>query len=167
MTDSKWGPGIPKPIQEVFDRNNLNHIVDQLTKTKRYDPPTNGIFFDPIEYTHNGVTYIIEGAWVPANDIMTHANSSCKKCNSKGYYVAEIMKHRLPNPQDYVVLSTEPLTIMSDEQKKLWVEKEKKKPTWRVMIPCPCAMKKLLKKDSSVLVVGDGNMMMRFTYKVK
>jgi hypothetical protein len=56
---------------------------------------------------------------------------------------------------------------MNEEMKKLWIEKEKKKNTWRIMMPCRCAIKGLLKSDDSTVAVGDGNLMMKIQFKVR
>lgn len=160
-------PEFPKSLREVFDQVSLNNIIGRLSRNKKYDPSSDSISFDPMDFSYNGVDYVIDGEWVSVNEVIEHASSSCRVCNSKGYSITEIAKNKLLNPQDYVILSTEPINEMNEEMKKLWIEKEKKKNTWRIMMPCQCAIKRLLKEDESAIAVGDGNLLMRIKYKVK
>lgn len=157
---------IQKSLEEIFNETTMKFITQELMKTRSVSP-TDEITYSPVEKEQDGVTYVITAEHVPIEVVMKHADRNCRMCNSKGYSVRHMEKSRVPNPQDFILLSDSPIEGMTDEQKKLWMEMEKKKKMWRVMLPCRCALKNLSKKQHPIASNEIGNIVAKITYQVK
>jgi hypothetical protein len=155
-----------KNLEDVFNPTNFKLILDEIMKSRKVSPQ-DVVSYSPIERAQDGVTYVIKAEHVPIETVVKYASSSCKECYGKGHYVAYIVKAKVPNPQDYVILSEEPVVGMTEERKKLWLEVEKKKPTWKIMFPCRCAIKGISKKESLICSNTAGNIVTKVTYEIK
>jgi hypothetical protein len=154
-------------IESIFGSLQVKFIADSLMKSRKVSPQDE-VSYDPVDMMSlSRDNYTITAHHVPIEEIIKHGSGSCKKCNSKGYQVSYIVKNRVPNPQDYVILSEKPLTEMTPEEKKLWMEVEKKKTTWKIMLPCRCAMKAFMKDERNIMCNDAGNIVARLTYVMK
>ena len=156
----------PKTLAEMFGDLELKHIVQEVMKTRRVSVD-DVVTYTPTERTIDGVVYEIKAADVPVKELMTYAASNCKSCNGKGYSIRYVAKGKIPNPQDYVILSDKPMESMTEPEKKLWVEVEKKKSTWKILLPCYCTLKWISKRESGVFSNVLGNVVARITYEKK
>jgi hypothetical protein len=157
---------VRKNLEDIFDETTMKYIMKEVMKSRRVSP-TDEVSYSPVERQQDGVTYVVKAEHVPIEDIVKHASSRCRDCNSKGYSVRHIEKAKIPNPQDYVILSDKPIDSMTDEEKKLWVEVEKKKKMWRIMLPCHCAIKGLTRVQHTIFTNATGNIVAQITYEKK
>ena len=115
----------------------------------------------------DGVEYLVKPEYVSGEEIYKHAKNSCNMCWGKGYKVLNLEKRKFPNPKDYILLAQQPLNDLTEEQKKILVEREKLSKMWRILLPCSCAIKSIIKKDKHLFVSVDGNICFRINYEVK
>jgi len=155
-----------KELSEIFGETELKFILQEVMKTRKVSS-TDVVSYTPIDKEKDGVKYVIKAEDVPIRELMGYATSSCRGCNGKGYSVRQVDKSKIPNPQDFVILSDRPIEGMTEAEKKLWLEVEKKKKLWRVMLPCYCTIKGISKKQSLISANALGNIVVRITYEVK
>ena len=155
-----------KKIEEIFDAIILKHIINDIMKSRKVSPQDE-VTYQLVEKEYKGTTYVIKAEHVPIEHLIKYSSSNCKKCNSKGYSIIYVSKSKIANPQDFVVLADRSVEKMSDEEKKLWLEVEKKKPTWRVMLPCKCTIKNISKKEHTIVANDMGNIVARLSYEIK
>jgi len=153
-------------IREVFDKMAVDNILKKVLENRVINEDEKAIdkkrvFYKPFEYKRDDVSYVIKAEHVIIDDMFKYANSNCKTCNSKGYYVIHIEKSKLPNPVNYVLLSNVPFEGLSDKELEEWKEKVKLEKAWRVMLPCSCVLKKASNKDKSLFFNGDGSIIFR------
>lgn len=154
-----------KHLHEIFNRPTFDIITERILKDRKVDMQDKVTYVD-FDHLYEGVTYAIKPVHVPIDYIFKYGVSSCKQCVGKGYFVTKLFKRNIPKPADYVILSEQPIKNMTDEQKKMFIEMEKKKPLWRVMLPCSCALKKAQIKEPDLVMTADGHIIVRMTYTV-
>ena len=154
------------PLESILDAVAFKYVIIEIMKTRAVSPQDE-VTYQPIEKKYKDVTYIIKAEHVPIEYLIKYSSSNCKKCNSKGYSIIYVSKSKIANPQDFVVLADRSVEKMSDEEKKLWLEVEKKKPTWRVMLPCKCTIKNISKKEHTIVANDMGNIVARLSYEIK
>ena len=145
-----------KSLRDLLDESNFRFVVDRIMKTRKNEGDDR-VSYEPFTHKTGTMEIDINPVHVPTDTLFKEAKSSCKDCNSKGYQVHLIPKQRIRNPEDYIVLSEVPFRDLSEEEKKKIIEQEAKKTTWKVMLPCRCAVKRALMKDNSLLVNELGN----------
>ena len=156
-----------KPLIMELDQVNFTLAAKELMKTRKVVDETT-VTYGTVEHRLGDKKYVITAEHVPIDYIFKYASSNCKMCTyGKGYYVAHVEKHKIPNPEDYVMLSTVPIKEMSEEEQNIWREKEKLNKFWRVMYPCQCAVKRALNKEPDLLTNPSGNILLRASYEVK
>lgn len=155
-----------KSLVEELDKPNFEIALKELMKTRRViDEST--VQYGTIEHSCGNKKYTITATHVPIDYVFPYAKGSCKQCNSKGYQVINIEKHRIANPQDYVMLSNVPIQDMTEDEQRIWREKEKLNKFWRVMLPCRCAVTRALLKEPDILTNPDGSILLRTSYEVE
>jgi hypothetical protein len=153
-------------LHEIMDRNNFHMLTERVQKSRKVDRNDN-VTYENFNQVYKDVSYDIKPVHVPIDYIFKYGSNSCKQCSyGKGYYVVNILKNKIPNPADYIILSDQPIKDMTDEQKKIFIELEKKKPFWRVLLPCNCAMRKAQAKEPDLLMNPTGNIVLRLTYTI-
>jgi hypothetical protein len=152
-------------LEEVFGTTSLNLILKNLMKTRKVSPEDQ-VTYEPVETELSGVRYIIKAEHIFVEEIIKYGSSNCNKCNGKGYRIVHLEKRKIPNPQDYVILSDRNIETMSEEEKKIWVEMEKKKTTWKLMLPCICAIRKMAKREGAIFSNPTGNIVARLSYEI-
>jgi hypothetical protein len=155
-----------KDLVDVFSETSLKFISEAVLKTRKVSPEDK-VSYEDIEREENGVVYIVKAEHVPIDDLVGHALSGCKNCHGKGYYICNLDKAKIPNPQDYVILAEKNIVDMPEAEKKLWLEVEKKKKLWRIMLPCRCALKAITKKQPGIFTNEPGNIVARLSCVVK
>jgi len=154
-----------KKLSDVLDKAAFDILCKEIMKKRRVE--NDDVIYELFDYKAKGATLEIKAEHVTIDEVFDYAKSSCKQCNGKGYYIINMEKRRIPNPEDYVVMAKEPINDMPEEMKKIWIEKEKKNKFWRVMLPCRCALKVAHAKDPDFLSNGEGNILVRVKYEIK
>lgn len=156
---------VKKPLHEIVDDNNFKIITSRILKSRKMGD-NDTVTYEVFDQLVGDKIYTITPEHVPMDYLYRYAKSKCS-CNGKGYYVTNIMKNKLQNAGDFVLLADRPINEMTDEQKKLYIEAEKKKTMWRVMLPCKCALTGAMKKEPDILANQTGNVVIRINYEVK
>ena len=155
-----------KYLHEIIDRNNFQMITERIMKGRKVDLNDN-VTFEYFTHKVNDVSYNIVPVHVPIDYVFKYGNNACKQCGyGKGYYVTNLFKNKIEKVGDYIILADQPINELTDEQKKIFIELEKKKPLWRVMLPCSCALKKAQSKEPDLLMAFDGHIIVRLTYTI-
>ena len=154
-----------RPLKDVMDSLNLQKALEELLKT-REPKDDDSVDYTDVEYSCGGRKYIIHGDHFPIDDIIKFSKSSCKQCNGKGYTVSNVKKTLIPDVANYIVLAKVPIREMSEEQVKIWTEKEKLNPLLRIMLPCSCALNAAKKKDPNLFANDIGNIVLQISYTI-
>jgi hypothetical protein len=137
-------------ISKILEARKVRDDGSRLT-----DP--DGVDFDEIEYGIVGAKLFIHPRHVTVDEVSSHARSSCKDCNGKGYSIINIAKAILNNPSQYTILSQRSLEGLDEEQSKQIIEEEKQRSTWRVLLPCYCALRRAREKIPNFFANKDGS----------
>jgi hypothetical protein len=151
-------------IKDIFNTAEINSIVKRIYQTRKIDKDDK-ISYEGTETNKNGIKYKISAEHVPVERIMEYSKSGCRTCGGLGRKIVNILKSRIPDPENYVVLSNQPIGQMTEEQRKIWIEKEKKNPFWRILLPCRCALKNI-EKTGDIFSNPFGNITMRLDYEI-
>jgi hypothetical protein len=155
-----------KPLITMMDKVNFDIAIKKVMKTRKVIDE-NTVTFETVEHTTGDKKYILKAVHVPIDHVFKYASSNCKMCTfGKGYYVMNVEKHKIPDPENYVMLSSMPVQDMSDEQQKILIEKEKQNKFWRIMYPCKCAVQRALEKEPDLLTNPLGNILLRVDYEI-
>jgi hypothetical protein len=119
--------------------------------------------YQPIEKDFEGKKYIIYARHIPVGEAMSYAKSSCNKCYGSGKKIMNIEKDRIPNTDDFMMLSSVSLKGLTEEQQKIVIEREKATKFWKILLPCPCTIKGLIKKGVQVLSNDLNNILIEIT----
>lgn len=137
-------------LEELFDHTLIDAIYKEIMTSRTY--AKDDIFtYAPIEKTKDDKTYVVTSRHVSVKECMTFANSSCNKCWGTGRKIMEIDKGNVPNVEDFIMLASVPLDGLSEEQKKIAIEKEKTFKFWRILLPCSCTLKKMIKSGKQIV----------------
>lgn len=119
-----------------------------------------GVEFDEIEHSAtDGNTLYIHPRHVTVDEVSEYGRSSCNDCFGKGYRIVSLAKSGVNNPSEYIILSNRSLEGLNDEQKKMVIEEERKSSVWRVLLPCPCALRRAREKIPNFFSNRDGSIM--------
>ena len=119
--------------------------------------------YSPIEKSKGDKTYVITSRHVSVRECMTFSNSSCNKCWGTGRIIKEVEKHTIPNVEDFVMLSSISFAGLSEEQRKIVLEKEKSTKFWKLLLPCSCTIKRMLKKGKQIVSNDMRNIVIEIT----
>lgn len=158
--------GEKTPLSKILDRNNYRTLCEKVEKSRKVSDD-GSMFFEDISYTYGGKSYRVLPIFMPVEDVKKYSKSSCNKCYGKGYAIHLKEKSKISNPQDYTLMATQPINNMTEEQKKIWIEKEKENKFWRVLLPCSCAVKNAAKKIPDFLFNNEGNILIRLEYEIE
>lgn len=154
------------PIDKMFSEAELKTILKKVMDTRKvYNDNT--VTYSDVDWTKNEKNYIIIAEHISLEDLKKLAKSNCKMCNGKGYHIEHLDKAKIPNPEDYIILSSKPMDNLTEDQRKQLVEEEKQRKHWRVMLPCKCGIKELVKKENYIVSNALGNIVIKMTYKEK
>lgn len=146
----------------------LRHVIDSrkvIDSARLTD--SDGVSYEEFTQKSGDVELIIRPKHVTIDDVSEYANPKCRTCNSKGYMSVQIAKHKLKGASDHIILSRKPLDGLTDEQKDAIIEEEKKSTTWRIILPCECAVKRMSKNDPNFFVSDDRAIMFTLDYEEK
>jgi len=155
-----------KALKEILSSVDYKFLCEKIIKEK-VQRSDNSFEYKDFSQTMAGVEYLVKPEYVSGEEIYKHAKNSCNMCWGKGYKVLNLEKRKFPNPKDYILLAQQPLNDLTEEQKKILVEREKLSKMWRILLPCSCAIKGIIKKDKHLFVSVDGNICFRINYEVK
>jgi hypothetical protein len=119
--------------------------------------------YDPLEREHDGKTYVIASRHIQIGETMSYAKSGCNQCYGSGKKIMNIEKNRISKTDDYLVLASVSLKGLTEEQTQAVLEIEKKNKFWRVLLPCPCTIKSMVKKGINVLSNDLNNIVVEIT----
>jgi hypothetical protein len=137
-------------------------VIDEARLTDK-----DGVKYEEFTHKCNDVEYVIRPSHVTIDEVAAFGSSKCNVCWGKGYKIVNLAKVTLRSPHDHVILSSRPFDGLSDEDKEKVIDEEKKSKTWRVLLPCDCAVKAISKKDKDFYVSNDRAIMFRVTYEEK
>lgn len=159
-----------KPLNQIFQNMECDLILQEILKSRSDKEPYE---FKPVVRDRGDKTYTITAKDVSLMDeVFKNGSSSCRYCNGKGYYINHLSKFKHPNPDNFMTFKPEfdaPVDL-TGEQKKIWVEMQKKKydedPCWKILQVCNCAVKKTL-KDPFVYANALKTLFFRLDYTVE
>lgn len=154
-----------KALREIFNISEMNSIAKKIFQTKKKGLYGDDATYEDIEIQKDGVTYKISAEHVTVAEIMKYSKSGCRTCGGLGRKIVNILKTRIPDPDNYVIFSETPIDTMPPEEKKIWIEKQKQNPFWRILLPCECALKKIGKTED-IFSNPLGNITMRLDYEI-
>jgi len=154
------------PLSDILDSIHMNNLYQRIIET-RVIHKDDSITYGTVLYPFKDNEYEVTGEHVSVDYVFKFAKSSCNFCSSKGYGIHNIEKSKLSNPEDYTIVSKQPVNTMSEDQKKIWIEKEKRNPLWRVLLPCHCVLRKAAEKEPNLIFNNARNIIIRVTYRIK
>lgn len=119
--------------------------------------------YEDIEKSVDDKTYVISARHIQIGEAMSYAKSSCNKCYGSGKKIMNVEKNRISNIDDFLMLSSIPLKGLTEEQQKIVIEKEKAAKFWKILLPCPCTIKGMVKKGVQVLSNDLNNILLEIT----
>jgi len=119
--------------------------------------------YQPIEKIRDDKVYVITARHVQIGETMSYAKSSCNQCYGSGKKIINIEKNKIGNTDDYMMLASVSLKGLTEEQQQIVLEREKKSKFWKVLLPCPCTIKSMVKKNMQVLSNGLNNIVVELT----
>lgn len=159
-----------KPLNQIFQNMECDLILQEMLKNRSNKEPFE---FKPVVRERSDKTYTITATDVNLmNEVFKNGSSSCNDCWGKGYYINHLPKIKHPNPDNFMTFKPEfdAPEDLTGEQKKIWVEMQKKKydedPCWKVLQVCHCAAKKTL-KDPFVYANAPHTLFFRLDYTVE
>lgn len=114
-----------------------------------------------IERKKGNKTYILTPIHISVRDVIDMGNSRCKKCYGSGKKIISILKEKIKNPDDFLMLANRSMINLTEEQKKIIIEEEKKNKFWKILLPCDCAMKNLIKNGDFILSNNMNNIIIK------
>jgi hypothetical protein len=172
MQDQPLKSDVLPPIRDKVGTNSMQILMRRsLDGRKVVDgarlTDKDGVTYE--EFTHDAgdKMFVVRPKHVTIDEVSAYANLKCKICNSKGYFVANIAKAKLKGPSDHVILSNKPFEGLNEEQRNEIIEEERKRKTWRVILPCDCAVKRMSKADPNFFVSDDRAIMFTLDYEEK
>lgn len=137
-------------ITDLFDSYVVQMLYKDILRTRKC------IGDDNFEYTpqvicKDEIKYLITATHIPLDTIKKYGKGNCSSCFGKGYTIANIAKNKIANVEDYMMISSYDIRNASEEQRKLFIEKEKQKNYWKIIFPCICAVKKMEKKGMQIV----------------
>jgi hypothetical protein len=154
-----------EPLHKMIGDQAYRTLSEQILKHRKVQGE--GITYDSFEHQAGGLNLVVIPEHVPVDDIVTHAKSGCKDCNTNGYTIINIPKAKLPDPGNRIILSDRNFKGASEEERKKIIDDEIKKTTWRVMDICRCATLNALKADAHLLATQDRTIFVRVDYEIK
>lgn len=149
-------------LENLFDRTMVEAIYKEIQASRRC--AGDDVFtYAPIEKTKGDKTYVITSRHMSVRECMTFSNSSCNKCWGTGRIIKEVEKHTIPNVEDFVMLSSISFAGLSEEQRKIVLEKEKSTKFWKLLLPCSCTIKRMLKKGKQIVSNDMRNIVIEIT----
>jgi len=153
-------------FSERVGRVNVELVINKILEARKVRDDgsrltdADGVEFDEVEHgVGDGTKLYIHPRHVTVDEVSEHARSSCRDCFGKGYRIINIAKGQVENPSQYTILSNRSLDNLSEEQKKQVIEEERKSPTWRVLLPCYCALKRARDRMPNFFGNSDGSVM--------
>lgn len=146
------GQEFPKEyiVEEIFNPTMVSTIYKEIMATRKC-VGDDEFTYSPIEKATGGKTYIIVAKHLRIGEVMSQAKSSCNKCYGSGKKMMLMGKDQIPNPNDFLMLTDTSLKGFTEEQKRIVVEQEKQKKFWKVLLPCPCTIKSMVKKGRHIV----------------
>lgn len=157
---------IPEFLGNILSKDAHNRAIKELSASRKVELDDT-VTFKPVEIIQDTKTYVLTAEHVSVQDIAKYGQDSCRSCYGKGYFLSLLEKRRIPNPQDYLVLSEKNVETMTAPEKGLWLEVQKKEKMWKIMFPCRCALRKMAKVEPNMVSNEAGNIAFRITYLIK
>jgi hypothetical protein len=154
-----------EPLHKLIGDQAYRTLSEQILKHRKVS--AENVTYDAFDYQAGGLNLLIRPEHVPVDDVIKHAKSGCRDCNSNGYTIVNIPKVRLPDPGNRVILSDRKFKGASEEERKKIIDEEIKKTTWRVMDICRCATMQALMADGHMLATQDRTIFVRVDYDIK
>jgi hypothetical protein len=151
-----------RDLSFLFDETMLKIIYKEIMDSRKC-VGDDKFTYDTIEKSNRSKTYTIESRHMPFDEVRRFSNSSCKECNGTGKKLMDVEKGNIPNTQDFIMLSSESYTNLTEEQKKIAIDREKTKKFWRIALPCRCTLKNMLKNGLLILSNSMGNIVIELT----
>lgn len=157
-----------KRLGDVFNSFEINQIFTEAVKQMSGEAP---FYIENFEYKSGDKTYLIKPERVDHDELIKKGRSSCRTCFGKGYFVSNLLRSKYPDPSSFLEIKPEHTMPenLSEEQKKIWMEREKKQydecPTWRIMNICSCALKSFAKSNPNVMYNQAHTLFIDFDYE--
>lgn len=153
-------------LSDRVGRSSAELVINKILQARKVrddgsrltDP--DGVEFD--EVTHgigDGVTLYLHPRHVTVDEVSEYGRSSCRDCFGKGYRIVNLAKIKVENPSQYTILSNRSLDNLTEEQRKQVIEEERERSTWRVLLPCYCALRRAREKIPNFFANTDGSVM--------
>jgi DnaJ-class molecular chaperone len=148
-------------VEELF--GSLSKMIYKEIMDTRKCEGDDQFSYQPLERTHGGKTYVITARHIQIGETMSYAKSSCNHCYGSGKKIMNMGKSSISNTDDYMMLASVSLKGLTEEQQQIVLEREKKSKFWKVLLPCPCTIKSMVKKNMQVLSNGLNNIVVELT----
>lgn len=137
-------------VEDVFQPN-LAKIIYKEIMDSRKCVGDDQFEYAVLEKVSGDKTYIITARHVSLGEVVIYGKSNCNDCYGTGRKMMIIDKGQIKNPNDFMMLASTSLKGLTPEQQKIVIEKEKASKTWKVLLPCHCAIKNMIKKGRQIL----------------
>lgn len=137
-------------VDDIFDSISINAFSKEIMNSRRCIGDDD-FSYDVLEKKKDNKTYFLIPKHISVKEVINLGNSKCKRCYGSGKKIINILKEKIPNTNDYLMLSRRSMANITEDQKKLLIEEEKQNKFWRILLPCECAMKNLIKKEDLIL----------------
>lgn len=149
-------------LETIFPITMVNAIYKEIQNSRKC-VGDDKFTYDVIEKSHNDKTYVIESRHIPVQECMGYGKSSCNKCYGTGKKIMSVEKSRIQHVEDFVMIASTSFNGLSEEQKKIVIEKEKAAKFWKVLLPCQCTIKNMLKKNMHIVSNDLNNIVIEIT----
>jgi len=149
-------------VEEAFNPTLAKVIYKEIMDSRKF--VSEEVFsYDTIEKNNGEKTFIIKPRHIPIREVMSFGKSNCNKCYGTGRTIMDVDKNQISDVKDFTMLSSISFDGLSDEQKKIVLEREKASKFWRILIPCSCTIKNMRKKNMYVLTNNMMNIVIELT----
>ena len=149
-------------VEDVFNPTLAKIIYKEIMNSRKF--VSEEVFsYDTIEKSNGEKTFVIKPRHIPISEVLSFGKSSCNKCYGTGRTIRDVDKSEIPDVKDFTMLSSISFDGLSDEQKKIVLEREKAAKFWRLLLPCPCVLKNMRKKGMYILSNNMMNIIIELT----
>lgn len=137
-------------VDDIFDSISIKAFSNEIMNSRKCTGDDK-FSYDVLEKKRDNKTYLLTPIHVSVRDVIDMGNSKCNKCYGTSKKIINILKEKIANPDDFLMLAKRSMEGLNEEQKKILIEEEKQNKFWKILLPCNCAMKKLIKKEDFIL----------------
>lgn len=137
-------------IEQLFNKSFVQTIIKEIFDSRKCVGEDN-FSYTEIEKVANDKTYIIKARHISLEEALKFHDPRCKQCYGTGRKVVNIEKSRIKHINEFIMIASMSTADLSEEQKRIFVEREKLNKFWKVLLPCNCTIKNMIKKDMYII----------------